>query len=133
MVDRLLKEENNAQGTTMLLKLLTTASAAIARLAKVLLIVASSDSLNFSLDRQVGGKLLEALASSLDSNFAVASFASNDAFQLGDIAKTSVTKAASSCTGKEEYSSGNISKVVKEHIDDDDVNISNNVNLDYLN
>merc|ERR1712151_20279 len=132
ILHRLLQQENTIQDTIILLKLLITVSATITPLAKVLPIAILLDALNFSLERQVGGKLLEVLASSLDSKFTAALFTNDDTMQLGDLAKRSVIKAISSFTGKDGYSTGDISQAVKEQIDDIHNNDNESIHPDSL-
>ena len=120
---RLTSQDNSIQDTIVLLKLFVTISASITPLAKVLPIAILLDALNFSLEKKIGGELLQVLASSLDERFTAAIFTSDDTFALGDFAKRSVINAISKFTGKEQYESGDIKNAVEQQMNDNNYDI----------
>jgi hypothetical protein len=103
------------QDTILLLKILLAVGASFGPLAKALPFTVLLEALNVSLEQKVGGKVLEALALSLDDRLAVA-FTSDDRVQLGDAVKRSLLSGILAFTGKKKYEAGDIKRKVVEQV-----------------
>jgi hypothetical protein len=77
------------------------------------------EALNVSLEQKIGGKVLEALALSIDNRI-VAAFSSDDKVQLGDAVKRTVLTGVLAFTGKSKYESGDIQRVIENSEEESD-------------
>eukprot|EP00980_Cylindrotheca_fusiformis_P021332 scaffold8212_cov93-Cylindrotheca_fusiformis.AAC.12 len=111
LLRRIASQEVSMSDTILLLKILLAVGASFAPLAKALPFTVLLEALNVSLEQKIGGKVLEALAVSLDDRISAA-FTSDDKFQLGDAVKRSLLAGILAFTGKESYKSGDIQREV---------------------
>ncbi|CAJ1935173.1 unnamed protein product [Cylindrotheca closterium] len=109
---RILSQEVSISDTILLLKILLAIGASIGPLAELLPVAVLLQGLNVSLETQIGGKILEALAHSLDNRF-VAAFTGDDKFLLGAAAKKTLLAGILKFTGKSTYEAGDIQRTVE--------------------
>lgn len=128
---RIAQKEIMIQDTVLLIKILLAVGASIGPLAKALPLTVLMEALNLSLEARVGTKVLEALASSLDTRI-IAAFSSDDKVQIGDAVKRTLLSGVLAFTGKSKYESGDIGRVVKGQAegDADDVNKTLSLQID---
>jgi hypothetical protein len=67
------------------------------------------DLVNLGLAQDIGGRLMEVLASALDERMKIA-ITGDAKYQLGDLTKKQLTRAITTFTGKDEYEFGDISR-----------------------
>mmetsp|Transcript_7658 Transcript_7658/g.10914 ORF Transcript_7658/g.10914 Transcript_7658/m.10914 type:complete len:490 (+) Transcript_7658:27-1496(+) len=113
LLRRIVSAEYDMNDIALFLKIMVAVGASIGPLAKVLPVTVLLEMLNVSLERQIGGKFLDTLASSLDDRFSAA-FSNDDKYQLGDAVRRSTMSAVSNFTGKDSYKSGDIEYAVSE-------------------
>lgn len=113
LVRRIATKEIAIQDTILVIKLLVALGASIGPLAKMLPLTVLLEALNISLEQKIGGKVLEALALTIDSRI-VAAFSSDDKLQLGDAVKRTVLSGVLAFTGKSKYESGDIQRVIEQ-------------------
>ena len=117
LIRRIASKEIAVQDTILVIKLLVALGASIGPLAKVLPLTVLLEALNISLEQKIGGKVLEALALSIDNRI-VAAFSSDDKVQLGDAVKRTVLSGVLAFTNKSTYESGDIKRVIENSEDD---------------
>ena len=117
LIRRIASKEIAVQDTVLVIKLLVALGASIGPLAKVLPLTVLLEALNISLEQKIGGKVLEALALSIDNRI-VAAFSSDDKVQLGDAVKRTVLSGVLAFTNKSTYESGDIQRVIEKSEDD---------------
>mmetsp|Transcript_41772 Transcript_41772/g.100599 ORF Transcript_41772/g.100599 Transcript_41772/m.100599 type:complete len:463 (+) Transcript_41772:117-1505(+) len=122
---RILEGDVSISDTILLLKILLAIGASIGPLAELLPVAVLLQGLNVSLETQIGGKILEALAHSLDNRF-VAAFTGDDKFLLGAAAKRSMLSGILAFTGKSTYEAGDIQRTIEAGTSDghEQLNIS---------
>mmetsp|Transcript_2917 Transcript_2917/g.4260 ORF Transcript_2917/g.4260 Transcript_2917/m.4260 type:complete len:231 (-) Transcript_2917:1835-2527(-) len=120
MLRKITSAEYDINDILLLLKIMVAVGASIGPLAKVLPVTVLLEMLNVSMERQIGGKLVDTLASSLDGRFNAAFFSNDDKFQLGDAVRRSALSAISDFTGKDSYRSGDIERAVSESKNQED-------------
>lgn len=113
LVRRIATKEIAIQDTILVIKLLVALGASIGPLAKMLPLTVLLEALNVSLEQKIGGKVLEALALTIDSRI-VAAFSSDEKLQLGDAVKRTVLSGVLAFTGKSKYESGDIQRVIEQ-------------------
>jgi hypothetical protein len=131
LVRKIATKEIAIQDTILVIKLLVALGASIGPLAKVLPLTVLLEALNVSLEQKIGGKVLEALALSIDNRI-VAAFSSDDKVQLGDAVKRTVLTGVLAFTGKSKYESGDIQRVIEisEEESDNPAQLDLNINSD---
>jgi hypothetical protein len=120
LLRRIASQEVNISDTILLLKILLVVGASFGPLVKALPFTVLLEALNVSLEQKIGGKVLEALAMSLDDRLSAA-FTSDDKVQLGDAVKRSLLSGILAFTGQKSYKSGDIQRKVATH-DQEEVN-----------
>ena len=113
LIRRIAQKEISIQDTILVIKLLVALGASIGPLAKVLPLTVLMEALNVSLEAKIGGKVLETLATSIDSRI-VAAFSSDDKLQLGDAVKRTVLSGVLAFTGKANYEGGDIQRMIEK-------------------
>eukprot|EP00956_Cyclotella_meneghiniana_P031810 scaffold85035_cov64-Cyclotella_meneghiniana.AAC.3 len=119
LIRRIATKEFSIQDTILVIKLLVALGASIGPLAKVLPLTVLMEALNVSLEAKIGGKVLETLAASIDNRI-VAAFSSDDKLQLGDAVKRTVLSGVLAFTGKANYESGDIQRMIEKSEQDTD-------------
>jgi len=104
---RILSQEVSISDMILLLKILLAVGASIGPLAQVLPFTILLQGLNMSIEKHIGGKVLEAFATSLDTRL-VSAFTADDTFLLGDAVKRSMLTGVLAFTGKETYQAGDL-------------------------
>lgn len=117
LLRRIASQEVNMSDTILLLKILL-AVGSFGPLAKALPFTVLLEALNVSLEQKIGGKVLEALAISLDDRLS-AVFTADDKTKVGDAVKRSLLSGILAFTGKKSYESGDIQREVAKHEQED--------------
>jgi hypothetical protein len=113
LLRRIVSSDYNLSDMILLLKVVLTIGATFGPLAKAIPITVLLEMLNVSLEKEIGGKIIETIAMSLDDRFTAAIvFTGDDKYQLGDLTKRSITGAILKFTGKDSYQSGDIERAV---------------------
>jgi hypothetical protein len=111
---RIASQEVNIQDTILLLKILLVVGGSFGYLAESVPFAVLLEALNVSMESKIGGKIVDALALSLDDRL-VAAFSTNDTkFQLGEAVKRSLLSGIIAFTGKDRYESGDIQRKVRQ-------------------
>ncbi|KAL3930115.1 MAG: hypothetical protein SGBAC_011903 [Bacillariaceae sp.] len=108
---RILSQEVSISDTILLLKILLAIGASIGPLAELLPVAVLLQGLNVSLETQIGGKILDTLAHSLDNRF-MAAFTGDDKALLGNAAKQTMLSGILAFTGKSTYEEGDIQRKI---------------------
>jgi hypothetical protein len=101
--------EYEAKDLFLALRVLLSAGVGLTPMVSMLPVRWVLDLVNLGLAQDLGGRLVEVLASSLDERAKLA-ITGNPKYQLGDLSKRKLVKAISAFTGKEEYEFGDISQ-----------------------
>ena len=111
LLRRVATAEYNLSDLILLLKVLLAVGVSIAPVTMTLPVSMVLEMLNVSLEQRIGGKLVEALAASVDTRVAAA-FTGDDKHQIGDFTKRALAEGILRFTGKITYEEGDIQRAV---------------------